>query len=53
MGKIFLRLNRDDVREIPVPPYRVIYHVKDAEHVVRIMKVWHGARQEPSTLPGL
>jgi len=47
MGKVFPKLNRDDVREIPVPPYRIFYHIKDAEHIVRILKVWHGARQEP------
>jgi plasmid stabilization system protein ParE len=47
LGKVFPRLNRDDVREIPVPPYRVIYHVKDGESSVRVLKVWHGARQEP------
>jgi plasmid stabilization system protein ParE len=47
LGKIFSKLNRDDVREIPVPPYRVFYHIKDAEHLVRILKVWHSARQEP------
>jgi Plasmid stabilization system protein len=47
LGKVFSKLNRDDVREIPVPPYRVFYHIKDAEHSVRILKVWHGARQEP------
>ena len=47
MGKVFSKLNRDDVREIPVPPYRIIYHIKDAERSVRILKVWHGARQEP------
>jgi toxin ParE1/3/4 len=47
MGKVFSKLNREDVREIPVPPYRIIYHVKDAEHIVRILKIWHGARREP------
>jgi plasmid stabilization system protein ParE len=47
MGKMFRRLNRRDVREIPVPPYRIIYEIKDAERCVRILKVWHGARREP------
>ena len=47
LGKIFSKLNREDVREIPVPPYRIIYHVKDAGRSVRILKVWHGARREP------
>jgi plasmid stabilization system protein ParE len=47
LGKVFSKLSRDDVREIPVPPYRIFYHIKDAERTVRILKVWHGARQEP------
>jgi plasmid stabilization system protein ParE len=47
MGKVFRKLNRNDVREISVPPYRIIYHIKDAEGCVQILKVWHGARREP------
>src|ERR1035441_10979118 len=47
LGKIYSKLNRDDVREIPFSPYRVSYHIKDAQQSVRILKVWHGARQEP------
>ncbi|MGA2030147.1 MAG: type II toxin-antitoxin system RelE/ParE family toxin [Verrucomicrobiota bacterium] len=47
LGKVFRKLNREDVREISVSPYRIIYHVKDFERSVRILKVWHGARQEP------
>ena len=47
LGKVFCKLNRNDVREISVPPYRIIYHIKDFERSVRILKVWHGARQEP------
>jgi toxin ParE1/3/4 len=47
LGKMFSKLNRDDVREIPIPPYRIFYHIKDTEHAVRILKVWHGSRQEP------
>jgi toxin ParE1/3/4 len=47
LGKIYRQLNREDVREIPVYPYRVIYLVKDSENSVRILKVWHGARRDP------
>ncbi|HTR41020.1 MAG TPA: type II toxin-antitoxin system RelE/ParE family toxin [Pseudomonadales bacterium] len=47
IGKLFSLLQGDEVREIPVPPYRIIYHVKEIERVVRILKVFHGARQEP------
>jgi toxin ParE1/3/4 len=46
-GKVFSKLNREDVREISVPPYHIFYHIKDAERTVRILKVWHNARQEP------
>jgi|HubBroStandDraft_4_1064222.scaffolds.fasta_scaffold2240907_1 toxin ParE1/3/4 len=47
IGKVFRKLNRHDVREIPVPPYRIIYRVQEAERCVRVLKVWHGARREP------
>ena len=43
LGKIYSKLNLDDVREIPVPPYRIIYQVKDGETVGCILKVWRGA----------
>jgi toxin ParE1/3/4 len=53
LGKVFARLRRDDVREVPVPPYRVIYFVQDTTHTVTILTVWHGAQSEPDPLPGL
>ncbi len=46
-GKVFKKLHREDVREISVPPYRIIYHVKAAQNCVQILTVWHGARREP------
>ncbi|PYJ55097.1 MAG: hypothetical protein DME24_25410 [Verrucomicrobia bacterium] len=47
MGKVFPKLAREDVREIPVRPYRIIYHVQDNKRCVTILTVWHGARIEP------
>ena len=47
LGHRFEKLGRDDVRELNVPPYRIIYHVQDASRTVWILAVWHGARQEP------
>jgi addiction module RelE/StbE family toxin len=44
LGKTLQNLKREEVREFPVPPYRIIYHVKDLEKSVRILKIWHGAR---------
>jgi toxin ParE1/3/4 len=53
IGKVFARLGRDDVREVSVPPYRVIYFVQDPARTVTILTVWHGARREPNALPRL
>ena len=47
LGRRFEKLGREDVRELGVPPYRIIYHVQDATRMVWILTVWHGARQEP------
>ena len=46
-GRVYSKLDREEVREIPFPPYRIIYQVKDSESSVRILKIWHGAQQEP------
>ena len=46
-GRIFQKLGRDDVREINVPPYRIVYHVSDVTRKVWVLTVWHGAREEP------
>ena len=47
LGHRFEKLGRDDVREVNVPPYRIIYFVQDATRTIWILTVWHGARQEP------
>ena len=47
MGKMFRKMNRDDVREILVSPYRIIYQIHESEKRVSISTIWHGARQEP------
>jgi addiction module RelE/StbE family toxin len=40
-----------NIREIVVPPYRVIYRVRQQEKVVEIVRVWHSARGEPKLKP--
>ncbi|MFA6543401.1 MAG: type II toxin-antitoxin system RelE/ParE family toxin [Limisphaerales bacterium] len=47
LGHVFHKLGRDDVREIPVRPYRIFYRVIEPQSVVYVLTVWHGARQEP------
>ncbi|MBI5774863.1 MAG: type II toxin-antitoxin system RelE/ParE family toxin [Verrucomicrobia bacterium] len=50
LGRVFRKLNRPDVREIPVRPYRVIYQVRSRKKTISILTVWHGARQEPEII---
>jgi plasmid stabilization system protein ParE len=51
LGRAYAKLGRDDVRELPVPPYRVIYRVDDAAYTVTVLVVWHGAMQGPPRPP--
>jgi plasmid stabilization system protein ParE len=37
----------ENIREIILPPYRIIYRVLVENRVVAIARVWHGARGEP------
>lgn len=46
-GAVFRELGRGDVRELAVPPYRIIYRVQPELQRVTILVAWHGARQEP------
>lgn len=34
VGRVYSKFNRDDVREVSVPPYRIFYHIKDSQRVV-------------------
>ena len=47
LGHRFEKLGREDVRELNVPPYRIIYQILDSTRTVWILTVWHGARKEP------
>lgn len=46
-GRVCPDVSREDVREIPSPPYRIIYQVLDDSKTISILTVWHGARTEP------
>jgi addiction module RelE/StbE family toxin len=46
-GKIFRELGRDNIREMAVPPYRLIYEIDDDGLKIFIRMVHHGARQGP------
>ena len=46
-GRMLRELKRDTLREMIVPPYRLIYEIDDSSQTVRVRVLWHGARQEP------
>ena len=47
IGRVVPEGQDENVREIILPPYRVIYRVLAEHRVVAIARVWHGARGEP------
>jgi len=47
LGRVLRKLHHDSFREIPVPPYRLIYEIDDPGSVIYVRVLWHGARQEP------
>jgi toxin ParE1/3/4 len=47
LGRMLRNSPKDAVRELVVPPYRVIYEIDDHHQMVYIRMLWHGARQEP------
>ncbi len=50
IGPTYPRGSKGNTREIVSGSYRIFYRVKDAEKLVQILTIWHGARDEP-TLP--
>lgn len=40
-------LDRGEVRELPSRGYRVFYRVSESRSLVEVVKLWHGARDEP------
>jgi addiction module RelE/StbE family toxin len=47
LGRMFRKMAKDTLRELIVPPYRLIYEINDAESAIYVRLLWHGARREP------
>jgi toxin ParE1/3/4 len=47
IGRIVQEEQDENIREIILPPYRIIYRVLEQSHVIAIARVWHGARGTP------
>jgi toxin ParE1/3/4 len=38
----------DNIRQLVLPPYRIIYRIDDAARVVGVARYWHGAQSNLS-----
>ena len=47
IGRVVPEENDENIREIILRPYRIIYQVLAEKQVVAIARIWHGARGEP------
>lgn len=45
LGRRYSSLKEEEIRVLPVPPYRIFYRV-EIQRVI-VLAVWHGARDEP------
>src|ERR1700757_4280564 len=52
-GRVVPEEGNEDIREIIVRPYRVIYLVIEPQKIIGIARLWHGARGEPQIPPVL
>lgn len=46
-GRVVPEFVDPSIREIMVPPYRIIYRVKLQQNRIEIVRVWHAARGIP------
>jgi plasmid stabilization system protein ParE len=47
LGRVVPEENDENIREVILRPYRIIYRVMRAQQIVAIARVWHAARGEP------
>jgi plasmid stabilization system protein ParE len=47
IGRVVPEESDENIREIILRPYRIIYQVLPAQQIVAVARIWHGARGEP------
>jgi len=47
IGRMVPEEQDENIRELILPPYRIVYRVLAQNQVIAIARVWHGARGEP------
>jgi toxin ParE1/3/4 len=51
IGRVVPEEEDETIRELILPPYRIIYKVLAEKEIVAMARIWHGARGEPE-IPG-
>jgi plasmid stabilization system protein ParE len=51
LGRIVPEERDENIREIVLSPYRIIYRVMTIKQLIAVARIWHGARGEPN-VPG-
>jgi len=46
-GKVTPEFSSEEIREIQLEPYRIIYRILPDEQGIDILRLWHGARGFP------
>ena len=49
-GGVVREFADDRIRQLVLPPYRIIYRIDDAARVVGVARFWHGAQSNLSSL---
>ena len=49
-GGIVREFADNNIRQLVLPPYRIIYRVDDAARVVGVARFWHGAQSNLSSV---
>ena len=47
MGRVVPEFNQQDLHEVLVAPYRIIYRLKDDFKLIEVIRVWHAFRDTP------
>ena len=50
-GRVVLEYGGPSIRELVVPPYRVVYRYSPEQDLVQVVAIYHGAQLMPSSRP--
>jgi len=45
-GRVVPEFDRPEIRELILPPYRIVYQVDEVKKQVGVARFWHGARAD-------